>query len=154
MKINLVKINKKEKDTLSKMMTVYQQELLCLDNPGEYKYLHLYFENVNYHPYFIKVDKEIIGFVLVNNYSVIEKNCYSIAEFYVKKEYRNRNIGKIAAIKVFNLYPGKWEIRELKKSTKAHEFWVNVINKYTNGNFKEINLDNEQWKGPVQLFRN
>lgn len=153
MKLNIVIVSKSEKELLNKMMTVYRQELLRLDNPGEYKYIHLYFENKNYHPYFIKVDKNIVGFALVNNYSIIEKDCFSIAEFYIKKEYRNKNIGKTAAIKIFDLYPGKWEIRELKTNTKAHQFWVTVINAYTNGNFKEINLKNERWTGPVQLFR-
>lgn len=154
MTIDIVLVNNDQKDLLNQMIKAYQKELLGLKNPKEYKYLDSYFGKATHKPYFIKVKKEITGFALVNKYSVVEKGCYSIAEFYVVKEYRNKHIGKTAAIKIFDLSPGKWEIRELKTSTGAQQFWSKVLNDYTKNNFKEVYLENEHWTGPVQIFNN
>jgi len=154
MSVELVLVKKKEKEVLKKLIEEYERELLKTEDPEEYKYLDSYWEKENRFPYFIKVDEKIAGFVLINDYNLINKNGKNIAEFYVKKEFRKNGIGKTAAIKVFDLFKGNWEIRELKENIDGQKFWRKVINDYTNGNFKEVFLDNENWKGPVQLFNN
>ncbi len=154
MSISLHKVLEIEKEILRNMMMIYRQELLGQENPEEYKYFELYFSNKDYRPYFIKHKKNIIGFALVNRYSVTEKGLFSIAEFYIEKKYRNRGLGRVAAYQVFDLFHGKWEIRELQSNKKAQIFWRNVIQEYTHGNFSEIHLDNKSWSGPVQVFEN
>ena len=32
-------------------------------------------------------------------------------------------------------------------------FGIDVIDAYTGGNFEEMDLDNDEWRGLVQLFR-
>ncbi len=154
MKPNLILVKKEEKEILRKLIREYQQELLKIEEPEEYKYLDSYWEKENRFPYFIKVDKNIIGFALVNDYNLVNKGGKNIAEFYIKKEFRKNGIGKITAMKIFDLFHGKWEIRELRDNIDGQNFWRKVINDYTKGNFKEILLDDNNWQGPVQIFEN
>ena len=154
MKIHLIPVSIGEKEILSNLIQEYQKEIFKQEKIGEYKYLDSYWQEPNRHPYFIKVDDEIVGFVLVNKYSLVEKEANSISEFYIKKESRNKGIGKQSAFKTFDLFPGKWEIRELDDNVPAQGFWRKVINEYTNGDFKEVILNNREWRGPTQIFDN
>lgn len=152
--ISIVKVDEKNKDVLCKMLKLYQRELLRVKSPARYKYLDSYFQKADHNAYFIMVKNEIAGFTLVNKYSVIEKGCNSIAEFYVKKTFRNKKIGTTVAEIIFNKYPGRWELRELETCKSANKFWSNVINNYMKGNYEEIFLRNEKWTGPIQIFNN
>lgn len=152
--ISLAKVEEKNKDVLCRMLKLYQRELLKVKNPGKYKYLDSYFQKADHHAYFIMIKDKIAGFALVNKYSVIEKGCNSIAEFYVKKTFRNKKIGITVARIIFGNYPGRWEIRELEICKSANKFWTKAINDYTKGNYKEIFLRNEKWIGPIQIFNN
>ena len=154
MNIHLVPVNIKNKEIISDLLKEYQKEVLKQKKVEEYKYLDSYWQDPDRYPYFIKVNKVTVGFVLVNSYSLVEKEAKSISEFYVKNEFRNKEIGKLAAYNAFDLFLGKWEIRELNDNVPAQSFWRKVINEYTNGNFKEIVLNNKDWHGPVQVFNN
>ena len=144
----------KEKKTLGDLIEEYQKEILKIEKIEKYKYLDSYWQDPDSHPFFIEVDNTIAGFVLINNYCLIEKDAKSISEFYVKKEFRNKEIGKLSAFRAFDLFRGKWEIRELNSNIPAQDFWLKVIGEYTNGNFKKIILNNKDWHGPVQIFNN
>ena len=154
MNICLVPVDIKEKKVLNDLIKEYQKEILKQAKVEDYKYLDSYWQDSDRHPYFIKDDDEIVGFVLVNKYSLVKKEANSISEFYVKKEFRYTGIGKQSAFKTFDLFRGKWEIRELNDNVPAQDFWRKVIGEYTNGNFKEIVLNNKDWQGPVQVFDN
>ena len=154
MKIDLVLVNKNEKEILSDLIKEYERELLKVNEPEKYKYLNSYWEKENRFPYFVYVDKNIVGFVLVNDYNLINKDGKSIAEFYIKKEFRNKGIGKMAIFTIFDSFSGNWEIRELKENINGQNFWRKVISEYTKENFQEIFLNNENWQGPVQIFNN
>lgn len=150
MKIEIKAIEIKDKEILRKMLGDYEKEITGSDE--EYKYLDSYWEKENRWPFFILVDNEIAGFVLVNEYLICIDKGKTISEFYIKKEYREKNIGKEAAIKTFEKFKGKWEVREIRNNPKAREFWVKVISDYTQGNFKEIEMNDEKWQGWVQTF--
>jgi len=149
-KITLVGI--KDKEVLKSLVNDYQGEILKSETPEEYKYLDSYWQKPNRYPYLIEVDGKIAGFVLVNNYNLVEKDAKNISEFYIGPEFRKKGIGKMSAKKVFDLFPGKWEVRELESNAVAQKFWRNVIAEYTGNNYKEVILNNEKWHGPVQTF--
>lgn len=88
-------------------------------------------------PYLIKMNDKFVGFVLVKLVSSVNRNYFSIAEFFILRKYRREGIGKAIAIKVFNLHKGKWEVYQKDSNKPAQVFWSNVISKYTNGQFKE-----------------
>ena len=118
------------------------------------KFLSNYWQEENRHPFFIKVDAKLAGFVLVNKHTYISDDANAISEFFVLKKYRRGGIGSNAAKQIFDMFPGKWEVTQTNQNKDAQESWKKVINEYTNGNYKEVVLDNEKWKGPVQIFSN
>ena len=152
MKVNLRLITLEEKGLLRKMLKVYEQELTGEANPGEYKYLDLYWEKENRKPYFITVNKIVSGFALVNRHTLIQKEGYNLAEFYIQKGFRNQGVGKEAAYKLFDMFPGKWETRQMSSNSKAQAFWNKVIAAYTNNHFEEVWFDDSNWRGAVQTF--
>ena len=154
MEIDLVLIDIKEKENLRQLIKEYERELLKIDEPEEYKYLNSYWEKENRFPYFIKINNEIVGFVLVNGHTLVNKDGKNIAEFYIKKEFRKNGVGKTAAIKVFDKFLGNWEVREIEENLNARTFWIKVIDNYTDHRFKETKMNNQDWFGWIQTFNN
>lgn len=154
MDVSLQLININDKPILRELIKNYQKEILNSEKVGEYKYLDSYWQKPDRYPYFINVEGKVSGFVLINSYNLIEKDAKNISEFYIKKEFRSKGIGKAAAIRSFELFPGKWEVRELKENEQAQKFWRKVIKEYTNNKFNETSLSSEKWDGPIQTFDN
>ena len=87
-------------------------------------------------PYIMTKDKKNIGFALVRKHHASEKY-FSIAEFFIMKKYRRFGIGKAAAIHLFTLYKGDWQVQQRENNIPAQKFWRSVIEEYTNGDFTE-----------------
>jgi predicted acetyltransferase len=122
------------------------------DGRYNYKYRDNYWMEANRHPFFIKTEDKIAGFVLVNlkDPEVTEQDVHSIAEFFILKKYRNQGVGKSAVGKVFDMFPGNWRVVILSKNVVAQQFWRKVIKEYTDGKYQEILGE----KGPVITFKN
>lgn len=93
-------------------------------------------EGANKYPYIVMKDEKYAGFVLVKTIK-LEKNHFSIAEFFIMKKYRRAGIGKAVARQIFNLHKGQWEVSQRENNKPAQEFWNKVINEYTDGQFSE-----------------
>jgi predicted acetyltransferase len=108
------------------------------------------------HPFLVRVDDQLAGFALVNQKSRItgDTTTWDIAEFFVMRRYRRRGVGTAIATQLFDSFRGPWEVRQLQANHAATSFWRRVIDEYTRGQFNEIALDDERWRGPVQSFRN
>ena len=107
--------------------------------------------NNNSFPYVIKMDDKYVGFVLVKLiYKSIDRNYFSIAEFFILKKYRREGIGKAIAIKVFNLHKGHWEVYQKNTNRPAQIFWSKIISEYTKEQFKERFEDGKT----IQNFEN
>ncbi|QQG43795.1 MAG: GNAT family N-acetyltransferase [Candidatus Daviesbacteria bacterium] len=161
MKIELVTVRDEEKHILANLLELYEYDFSefsnsDLDENGRYgyKYLDNYWQEENRHPFFIKVDDKLAGFVLVNKHTYLSDDANAIAEFFILKKYRRGGIGSNAAKQIFDMFPGKWEVTQTNQNKDAQKFWNKVVNEYTNGNYKEVVLDNEKWKGPVLTFDN
>ncbi|MFC5406295.1 GNAT family N-acetyltransferase [Cohnella soli] len=102
------------------------------------------------HPYFIRVEGVLAGFVLIREIGTAESMNYSVAEFFVMKKYRNQGVGQYVAFYLFNTFKGKWEVAQIDSNLPAQKFWRKTIGRYTNNNFQEIRKD--EWEGPIQIF--
>lgn len=102
-----------------------------------YPYIDAYWNESGRYPFFIRVDGKLAGFVLVR--SCCEhadlSNPHNIAEFFVMKKYRRKGIGKTAAMKIFNMFSGGWEISQWANNLPAQNFWKQVVGEYTNGKY-------------------
>ena len=165
MHIEILEVHYDQKSVLQHLLELYHYDLSEIDGDEldefglyGYKYLDLYWTEEKRIPFFIKADGKYTGFVLINAYHLgfhsANANTRSIAEFFVMRKYRRKGIGAYVAKTIFDHYPGPWEVRQTATNGVAQTFWRKVIGDYTNGQYKEVVLDDEHWKGPVQLFNN
>jgi len=115
-----------------------------------YKYLDHYWTEEGRHPFFIKCDDQLAGFVLVRIFSENERIIHSIAEFFVMRKFRRKGIGKIAAFMVFDQFSGIWNVGQEPQNVRAQRFWRTIIKQYSNNHFTEI--QKKYWDGPMQEF--
>lgn len=117
----------------------------------EYDYLDAYWSEPGArHPFLVKVDGNIAGFTLVNQYSRLGNPAsHSIAEFYVCPEFRWSGVGTEVAAQTFGLFPGSWEVGVLEQNLPARRFWDRVIHGLASG---DVQVHNDVWKGPVFSF--
>lgn len=146
MGFELIEVEKENKEIIYNLMQLYTYELSFFEDEttdfklldsGLYamsKYIEMYWESDKRHPYILKYNGELAGFVL-QRYNEDNKN--EIAEFFVLNKYRRSGAGKFMANKMFELYKGPWEVRTLLKNERAQNFWRNVIKEFSNNNFEE-----------------
>lgn len=144
-----------KKEIILNLMQLYTYELSffeddttnfnLLDN-GLYsmsKYIELYWKEEKRHPYILKCDGKLAGFVLER---FNENNMNEIAEFFVLNRYRKLGAGTFMANEMFKRYKGKWEIRTLLKNKRAQEFWRKVIKEASDDNYEEYLIrDNSRY---------
>jgi predicted acetyltransferase len=58
-------------------------------------------------------------------------------EFYILPCYRKKNFGKLFAFKIFDRFPGPWQVRQIKGAVEANVFWRRIIDEYTHGHYSE-----------------
>lgn len=161
-KMNIViqEVSIEQKSVLRNLLELYIYDFtefspFDIDSHGlyGYKYLDYYWTEEGRHPFIFYIDGKIAGFVLIRRYYVDDLNddSYSIAEFFVMMKYRGQGVGKKVAFHMFNLFPGLWEVAQLKENEPAQVFWRKVIHDFTQGDFEEIHKEN--WKGSIQRFR-
>ncbi|WP_232699163.1 GNAT family N-acetyltransferase [Brevibacillus daliensis] len=157
MDITLEKVTLEEESILQNLVQFYKYEFsiyldtIKLNDKGLFKPFNLedYWTKSNYHPFFIKVDGELAGFVLVRSETNTEPN--SIEQFFTMKNYNGKGVGRKAAKRIFDMFPGKWKIIQIQKNYPAQAFWRSVISDYTNDNFHE-RYDEEDARSSVQEF--
>jgi predicted acetyltransferase len=148
--VHLIKVLKHEEHILHNLMQFYIYEFskympqITLEQDGSYKPFDLnqYWENPNDHPFFIKLDEEYIGFALIESETVEFPN--TVKEFFIIQKYNGKGYGKIAATKLFNIFPGKWKVNQIAKNYPAQAFWRSVISSFTNGSYRESYDENRR----------
>jgi predicted acetyltransferase len=117
-----------------------------------YPYLDQYWVEEGRHPFIIRVNGKLAGFVLVNRHTCTQGAEHSIAEFFVLRKYRRRGVGRMAAHLVFDAFPGGWEVGQTRENVAAQSFWRAVIGEYTGGRYHEYPDGIGEWDGPLQTF--
>lgn len=114
-----------------------------------YKYIDDYWNEEGRYPFFIRVDGKLAGLVLVRSccqYNDLP-NSHNIAEFFVMKKYRKKGIGRTAAVSIFDMFRGGWEISVWTNNLPAQSFWGKVIAEYTNGKYDTFTAAEANEKG-------
>jgi predicted acetyltransferase len=154
-------IEKREQPVLRQLIDLYAydfSELIGLDvgEDGRFEYHDLapYWTDAWRHPFFVRVEGKLAGFVLVHDRSRLSgaDGIHDMAEFFILRKYRRRGLGARAAGQIFDRFPGPWEIRARSTNPAAVTFWRRVVDRYTGGRSREVSWDDTVWQGPVQLF--
>lgn len=136
-KIELIEASIDEVSIFRNMLQLYvydfsEIEGFDLNEHGLYRYRYLdnYWTEEGRHPFLIRVDDKLAGFVLVSMNTYAAESDYSIAEFFIMRKFRRKKIGMQVAHRIFGMYPGWWEARQTKKNTAAQSFWRKVMAEY------------------------
>jgi predicted acetyltransferase len=150
-----------ERPILRHLMELYQYDFSEFDNADispmglfDYPYLDHYWVEPERAPFLVRVNGNLAGFVLVARYNYLTglKDTWVIAEFFIMRKYRRKGIGEHVARFIFDQFPGNWQVGQIYENPTASTFWRSVINHYTQGDFQEHDLNNENWHGPIQTF--
>ncbi|QAS51508.1 GNAT family N-acetyltransferase [Halobacillus litoralis] len=141
--IHLQKVRTDEAAKLHNLMQFYIYEFsnylpdIKLEDNGAYKPFDLekYWNNNQFHAYFIKLGDELIGFALIESATFSNPN--TVEEYFIITKYKGKGYGKVIAKKLFTLFPGEWEITQIENNEPAHAFWKGLIHEVSDGNFRE-----------------
>lgn len=105
------------------------------------------------YPFIIRVDDKIAGFCLVRQTG---EGSYDIGQFLILRRYGRQGVGRHVAHRVFDMFPGEWEVAQMKGNAPAIGFWRRVIFEYTRGGYTEHRVSDPVFKIPMiaQRFRN
>jgi predicted acetyltransferase len=150
-----------ERPILRQLMELYQYDFSEFDNADitpmglyDYPYLDHYWVEPERSPFLVRVNSNLAGFVLVARYNYLtrQKDCWVMAEFFIMRKYRHQGIGEYVAQYIFDRFRGTWQVGQITENKPAISFWRKVIDRYSQGDFQEHILNNENWQGPVQTF--
>jgi predicted acetyltransferase len=145
---------------LANLLEIYAHDFsefydLDLGPDGKFCYvpLPLYWTDPARHPFLVKVDSHLAGFVLVK--LLVKKgsdlsakdSVWDVAEFFITRRYRRRGIGTKIAHEVWSRFPGPWQVRVLQSNISAQEFWSSAISTFTGKTVdpEPLEKDGERW---------
>ena len=98
-----------------------------------YPHLHLYWLEPGRYPFVIKSDARVAGLVLVNKTSATTGNpaAWDIAEFFILRGYRRQGMGTVSAHRVWESFPGPWQLRVMESNQAGFHFWQHAISRFT-----------------------
>ena len=150
MDIHIEPIRVEQKSVFVQMMELYNYDFSVFsgDDINEYGYFGYpriddYWNEEGRYPFFIRADGKLAGLVLVRScceYTHL-KAPHNIAEFFVMQKYRRKGVGKAAAMKVFDMFPGGWEISQWTSNLPAQRFWKQVVAEYTHGKYDTFTVE-------------
>jgi len=91
----------------------------------------------NTFPFIIKIQDELVGFVIVDNNVSDLSNNFNIAQFFILRKFKGKGIGRYVAFQCFDKFFGKWEVFVMPGNEGAYRFWRKIINDYTQHHFNE-----------------
>jgi predicted acetyltransferase len=129
-----------QEQTMANLLQLYAHDFsefhdLEIGPDGRFRYaaLPLYWSEPSRHPFLIKMDGKVAGFVLVKRGSELsdDPTVWDIAEFFVLRGCRRRGIGTQVAQLVWRRFPGPWEVRVMQSNVSARHFWTHAISTFT-----------------------
>jgi len=146
MDVNVRSAKKREKEIVENLMQYYLHDFsefedLQIQDDGrfEYQYLDHYWQDPNRYPFLIRLDGKLSGFALLRFSMDMQSmvGLMDLAEFFIVRSNRRKGVGTEAARKLWDLFPGRWQLRVMQSNKPAYPFWKQTIGDYTGGNFDE-----------------
>ena len=147
--------------TLRRLMQLYLYEIGSDDGwdigadglYGNAERIERFWSEPGCHAFLIRVAGVLAGFALVNDRAWFAgAGTREINEFFVLRRYRRRGVGACVATRLFDRFPGRWEVVQMASNTGAQAFWRVVIARYTGGAFEDGERPTEHGGRRVQHF--
>lgn len=131
MEIRLSVISNSDQERFFNLFNLYLYELSQFTGEGvredgsfDQGNNHLYLEKQALHPYLIRADDRIAGFVLVCSPPYTPEGVeFSIQELFLLKKFRGLNLAAEAVSEVFKMHPGTYHVEQLANNQPAVRFW-------------------------------
>jgi len=149
MKIDLLRVTQEQKSVIQNLARFYAYDLSkscgfydlfdwSFPETGFYEGRDLSdYWGVNCHPFIIRIDNKLAGFAIVDKAGTTKDVDWNMVEFFIVGKFQGKAVGVKVAIKLFNEFPGIWEVVQMPDNAPVIKFWKKVIEKYTNNNFTE-----------------
>jgi predicted acetyltransferase len=119
-----------------------------------YPHLDSYWTEPDRRAYLIRTAGRIAGFLLINAFSHSGRPVdFAVSEFLVLRKHRRSGVGRAAARAAIAPRPGQWEVAVARRNREALSFWRTVAADLCDGPVEELDLDNDDWNGPILRFR-
>ncbi|MCG9671948.1 GNAT family N-acetyltransferase [Vibrio chagasii] len=144
MEVQLIEIKEQERKVLENLFSYYIYDMTeymkwSPNNEGKFSYdtsqFDVYWEREDHISYFIYVDAELAGFVLVRRYPS-DLSIYDIEQFFVLRKFKGQGVGKEALAQVVSVFTGKWQIRVLLENSAALYFWKSAVSRIVGDKFR------------------
>jgi predicted acetyltransferase len=129
MSVELVAASVNDKAVLRRLLQLYHYDFSewngdDVDEHGEFAHVYLdhYWTDLDSHPFLIRYAGRWAGFALVRT-----KGVNDMSEFFVMRKYRRTGVGGEAARRIFAMFPGAWQVRQLSGNDAATRFWHAVV---------------------------
>jgi predicted acetyltransferase len=154
-----------DRGTVENLLNLYLYDIAEFANDGwrvigpDGRYGHgpldEYFDGGNATAFLVTVGPELAGFALVDTHVVLAQpaGTHSVAEFFIMRKYRRMGVGRSAAVALFGLFGGPWEVAQDERNARAQRFWRSVVDDYTGAAFSSELVDEAGWHGPVLSFQ-
>jgi predicted acetyltransferase len=154
MQVEILEAKAEQQPVLANLLELYTHDFseildveLGADGRFGYAELPLYWQEHNRHPFLIKADGHLAGFVLVRKGSLVsgDTDVWDVSEFFILRGYRKRGIGVQAAHEVWRRFPGLWEVHVMYKNTGAREFWSQAIARFMGAIIEPTLYEARRW---------
>jgi len=152
MKVELVAAEASDRERLENLLELYIHDMseILGSTPGEdgrfgYRGLDGYWSDPGRHPFLVRADGRLAGFVLVSRGSQVSGDAavLDVTEFFVVRGLRRSGVGRAAALSVFSSFDGTWEVRVMQRNTGALRFWEETVRSFAGQAF-----ETEAWRSP------
>ena len=131
--IEVIPATQEQQPVLANLIELYAHDFsefreMELGEDGRFGYLSLslYWSDPERHPFLVRVNGKLAGFVFVKR----ESGVWDMAEFFVVRRYRRRGVGMEIAQTLWRRFPGSWEVRVMEANHSAHLFWERAISAF------------------------
>jgi predicted acetyltransferase len=161
MDLELREARPEDTPVLRRLMQLYLYDLGTIDgwdvgDDGRYgreAWIETFWADPRRRSFLVRADGKLAGFALIRDGAHFGgEGTREISEFFVLRKYRRRGVGERVARRVFDLFPGPWELTELTSNADAQAFWRRVLGRYTGDRFED--LPRPDGKGRMQRFDN
>jgi predicted acetyltransferase len=146
--IELVLVSDKHSEVLLTLSRLYTYDLSEIatqfhgyqcDEKGLYaECVRGFIEDPSSDCYLLKMTEEWAGFAIVKRKTQTENSdskpkVSQMAEFFLVRKFRRQGVATTAACRIFDCYPGEWEVSVWPENHAACSFWNSAISDYRDG---------------------
>jgi predicted acetyltransferase len=138
--VTVARASPEQSPVLGRLLELYAHDFsefsqLELDADGRFGYepLPSYWTEPGRHPFLVKVNDNLAGFVFIQSGSQVsvDEDVWDVAEFFIVRRYRRSGVGTRAAHDVWSRFQGKWEVRVMERNAQALAFWRRAVSGFT-----------------------